>query len=131
MRVVTCGAIWCPVCHKNELKNWMLEQPVFKHPVSPKGVLLSFGAWNFNKALFCYISRNVRIFSLRIFFLSLESYFLKYKRNIRVESSIYKNKRKFRYVRVLNISSLKYKKSSVMLGFWLFLSSSIRKVPLC
>ena len=42
MRVVTSGAIWCPVCHKNELKNWMLEQPVLKHPVSPKGVLLSF-----------------------------------------------------------------------------------------
>ena len=44
---------------------------------------------------------------------------LRYKRNIRLESSISRNIRKFRYARVQNILFLKYKKSS------------IRKVPIC
>ena len=55
-------------------------------------------------------------------FLSSESCFLKYKRNIRLESSISGNIRKFRYARVLNIPFLKYKKSFVTPGFSIYLS---------
>ena len=43
------------------------------------------------------------------YFLSLESFFLKYKTNVRVESSISENIRKFRYARVLNYPFLIYK----------------------
>ena len=45
------------------------------------------------------------------FFLGLKSYFLKYKRNIRVESPISENIRKFCYARILNILCLKHKKA--------------------
>ena len=54
----------------------------------------------------------------------------KYKRNIRVQSSISRNT-KFCHARVLNIPFLKYKERSVMLRFWIFLSWNITKALLC
>ena len=76
------------------------------------------------------ISRNERNL-LRVGFFfhfsSSESYFLKQKRNIKVERSISRNIRKFRWPRVLNIPFQKYKEISVMLGFSIYLSRNIRK----
>ena len=76
-------------------------------------------SWNIRKFLTLWlessISRNIRnILRVDLFhFSSSESYFLKYKRNIRLESSISGNIRTFHYARVLNIPFLKYRKSSV------------------
>ena len=61
-----------------------------------------------------------------MYFSSLESCLLKYKGNIRLESSNFGNIRKLHYPRVLNIPFLK--KSCFMLGFWIHLPWIIRKV---
>ena len=90
--------------------------------------LFAFGAlsvpfWNirsflslWHESLFSWNIRNI----LRVVFFHfsiLESYFIKYKRNVRLESSIPRNIRKLYYTRVENMSFLKYKKSLVKLGF--------------
>ena len=75
----------------------------------------------FNNRFESFVSRNIRNFLIVGFFdfSRTESYFLKCKRNIRLDRSISENIRKFRYARGLNISFLKYRKSSVMPGFWI------------
>ena len=102
-----------PLVTKTELKNWMLEQLVKSNGCSSiqfygsfikfLGGQISSTSWNFGVEL--------------LIFLSSESYVLKYKKNIRVGSSISGNIWKFRFTRVLNIPLLKHKKSSVMPGF--------------
>ena len=65
------------------------------------------------------VKRDKKFLRSRFFVCSwgFVSSFLKYKKftswNRRVESSIYKNIRKFRYARVLNIPFLKYRKKSI------------------
>ena len=89
--------------------------------------VLSAPFWNIRS--FFLACGNIRNF-LRVgvfHFLTSEIYFLKYKKNIRVESSFSGNMWKFRYAMVLNIPFQKYKTSFVMLGFWIFLSRNIRK----
>ena len=81
---------------------------VLKCSISPKYKKLF-------KSVFCFFCFLFFVFVCLFFFLFLtsESYFLKYKRNIRLEGSISRNITKFLYARVLSISLLKYKKSSV------------------
>ena len=105
----------------------MLKDPVF---------IMFFGVRNFKKVL--SVSKSFlseRIFAFFFFFFWFENLFCFFFElglksfifwNIR-ESSISRKKRKFRYARVLNIPFLKYKKSSVMLGFWIILCWNLRK----
>ena len=62
--------------------------------------------------------KKTKNFLERLFFhlLRPESYFLKYKRNMRLESSISESIRKFPYARLLNIPFLKYKKVPLCQG---------------
>ena len=87
---------------------------------------LQVPSWNvssfFILGLESYISLKYKNFFseyLFLYFLCCESYFLKYIRNIRLENSISRNIRKFRHASALNMTFLKYKKSSVMPRFWI------------
>ena len=84
--------------------------------VSFEGFVNSF--WNIRSFFSLVLKSSIspkykKLFKSVFFFLSSESYYLKYKRNMRLEGSISRNITKFLYARVLSISLLKYKKSSV------------------
>ena len=97
------------VKNENTWERWKMETPE---------------RWNMRKFRFL---KYKKLFKSGFFsFFELE----KYKRNIRVESSISRNT-KFCHARVLNIPFLKYKERSVMLRFWIFLSWNITKALLC
>ena len=73
MKVVTSGAAWCPVSHENEdagatsKTSWLL-----KHPVSTKGVLLSFQGPEILKNLLRFFgARKFHFMKYKIFFILL------------------------------------------------------------
>ena len=79
---------------------------------------LSAPSWKIRSFLRWWKYKTLFKFFVFLFISWAQIYFLKYKRNITVESSIPWSVRKLRYDRVLNISILKYKKSSVKSGFF-------------
>ena len=113
--------------HKNTRKRWKLKhlRKVKNENTWERWKMETPERWNMRKFRFLKYKKSFKSGFFSFFELG------KYKRNIRVESSISRNIRKFCYARVLNIPFLKYKKGSVMLRFWIFLSWNITKALLC